>query len=738
MKKKSILGFLLCLLGLGMTTTSCDDMLTPDMDRYAENFNGKDTVNFYLGIMSNVQSMIEQNILLGELRGDLVDTTMYSSDSLADIVNFKSIPDGENALLNRSAYYKVINQCNFYLSKVDSMAAKNNTYYMRKEMAQVLLIRAWTYIQLVQNYGRVPYITLPVSNANTGWETNPDNWATADNLIDLCRKDCEQALVYEKTYGYPDYGTFQTGNSSVTIDHTAMLFPADLVLADLYLLRGNSRADYVQAAKYYFDFFKTQRTNNSARQVSNQYTATYHSSIAMSGGSRTETYTPSVSGFTSLYHSSSTGSPYEMITIVPSAANSVFGQVLTRIPQIYGFDPHSTNTTETDDDDASTTSGNVSITANYKSRQAQGSARFQALNQAQDYAYIEQDATGNFQELTYLTQGDARYYGTVPEVRTTEGRIRFMHKFGGASANNGEASAGSFSFRYILGVYRTQQVWLRFAEAINRAGYPRYAFAILHGGLNEDILPQAVVVDTIYDDAARTATPVYGIDSILGNLNFIDADEIRRAQADPDFSLMLDFSEDGIESGTGIHDLGCMSQGLTYSYYEEDSLNDYGHRVGQRILDEAKRRNALTPAVRKKAAALIRGHKATRRTAEEDSIAQARLDSLRQEYDIVDAATPAQADPAEIDAVESLIADEAALATGFEGWRYYDLVRIARHKNADDSGLFPANNGTTWLAWQVARRSTHLGLYESPNVYNTSIYNLLLTPDNWYLRNPEY
>ena len=165
MKKKTILGLFL-LLGIGMATTSCEDMLTPDLNRSAENFSGKDTVNFYLGILSNMQDMIEQNILLGEVRSDIADTTMYTSDSIADIANFKRTPDGENELLNRAAYYKVINQCNFYLSRVDSLASKNNVYYMRKETAQVLLIRAWTYMQLVQNYGRVPFITTPVSSAN--------------------------------------------------------------------------------------------------------------------------------------------------------------------------------------------------------------------------------------------------------------------------------------------------------------------------------------------------------------------------------------------------------------------------------------------------------------------------------------------------------------------------------------------------------------------------------------------
>ena len=80
MKRKSIISLFIGLLGFSVATTSCEDMLTPDMDRYAEGFSGKDTVAFYMGILSNLQDVAEQNFLLGEIRGDLVDTTMYCSD----------------------------------------------------------------------------------------------------------------------------------------------------------------------------------------------------------------------------------------------------------------------------------------------------------------------------------------------------------------------------------------------------------------------------------------------------------------------------------------------------------------------------------------------------------------------------------------------------------------------------------------------------------------------------------
>ena len=203
MKNKSIISLLVFLMSFGLATTSCEDMLTPEMDRTVENFTGRDTVNFYLGILSNVQEMIENNVILGEVRGDLCETTDYVSDTISAVANFIPTEDGENGLLNRAAYYKVINQCNFYLARVDTMAQKNNIYYMRKEYAQVQAIRAWTYMQLVQNYGTVPFITRPVESAGTGWETNsPEGTVNADNLLDkLLENNLMRAYEYERTLG---------------------------------------------------------------------------------------------------------------------------------------------------------------------------------------------------------------------------------------------------------------------------------------------------------------------------------------------------------------------------------------------------------------------------------------------------------------------------------------------------------------------------------------------------------
>lgn len=338
MKNKSIISLFVFLLGVSVSTTSCEDMLTPDMDRYSQGFTGRDTVNFYFGILGTIQDMVENNVILGEVRGDLADTTMYVNDSLSRIAYYENVEDGDNALLNRAAYYKVINQCNFYLASVDTMAMKYNSYYMRRECAQVEMIRAWVYMQLVQNYGRVPFITQPVDNANTGWETNPSDWATPENLKELLVKaGLKRAYEYEKTYGRPNYGTFQTGASGVSIPHTQTVFAADLIMGELSLLSARSEADYMQAATYYYNYLKEQ-TDRRNRYVNINYAGSI-SKYFMDGKEQYETVASSwKSSFVANY-----GTNSDVLTLVPSAANNRIGKTLTRIQQVYGFNPTSTS-----------------------------------------------------------------------------------------------------------------------------------------------------------------------------------------------------------------------------------------------------------------------------------------------------------------------------------------------------------------------------------------------------------
>ena len=42
-------------------------------------------------------------------------------------------------------------------------------------------------------------------------------------------------------------------------------------------------------------------------------------------------------------------------------------------------------------------------------------------------------------------------------------------------------------------IYRRTMVYLRLAEALNRAGFPRFAFAILKTGVNNDVIENDIL-----------------------------------------------------------------------------------------------------------------------------------------------------------------------------------------------------------------------------------------------------
>lgn len=725
-------------MGVGIATTSCEDMLTPDLTRYTENFSGRDTVYFYNGILRNVQDMVEQNELLGDLRSDLVATTKYTSDSISNIVKYENKRiDGEDQLLNRAAYYKVINQCNFYLAKVDTTAQKNNIKYMKREYAQVLNIRAWAYLQLVQTYGTVPFITKPVDNADTGWEKNPEKWATADNLLDLLKADLKTAngIEYANGYGYPDYGEYQTGNSNFKVNTKYLRFYSDLILGDLYLLHSANRQDYIEAAKSYYKFLR--RYNNTTYNVTGNF-ATYSRSQLPNG---TYQYYPRVDSWIgSGLNASSLGN--ENITIIPSAANNTFGRVLSRNVQIFGFDPSSRNSTSSDVNGGSvSTSGQVTISVNYRSRQVGPSNAYVNLCKAQSYSNTEY-ASGIASNITYFTGvGDARMHGTAPIVETKEGgrdetENRYIMKSAVPASVDGSGLASGYSFKHFRSIYRVRQVWLRYAEAINRAGFPRLAFAVLRDGLDHQTLPTLTdSIKYINADSTKYHTVTYldstSVENTSRGVFYLGNDEMRRAQAEPEHSLFLpDFeNKDNNEwlSNRGIHEQGCGASSVL------DTIFSYKNVVAKRIEEEAKRTNSLTASV-KRHIRNLRRYDVTVGDDTNTGTGDVEEDGEQKEP------APAEVNPLEVQAVETLIADECALETAYEGSRMFDLIRFARHMNNDASGVpsFTPTYGTTWLAWKIARRNENLKPYEDPTIYDGSLYTLLLDPSNWYIVSPKY
>ena len=116
MKRRTIISLLFLGMGLGMMTTSCEDMLEPDSERHQYEV-AKDTLYTYWGIVKSLQNIAERYIILNECRGDLVGATTNVTDSIKAIMSFGQdadpiwYQDGASIYLNARDYYHVINSC---------------------------------------------------------------------------------------------------------------------------------------------------------------------------------------------------------------------------------------------------------------------------------------------------------------------------------------------------------------------------------------------------------------------------------------------------------------------------------------------------------------------------------------------------------------------------------------------------------------------------------------------------
>ena len=163
---KRRVSFYITLLTLLFTLNSCSDFFDQDstyiIDAKKEHLNNAtDTIYSLTGILNKVQAIADRTVLLGEARGDLVTVTDVTPADLRAVANF-NIGD-DNMYNNPLDYYAIINNCNYFIAKADiELKNSRNQFIFKKEYAEVKAIRAWTYLQLVTTYGRVPFVTEPI------------------------------------------------------------------------------------------------------------------------------------------------------------------------------------------------------------------------------------------------------------------------------------------------------------------------------------------------------------------------------------------------------------------------------------------------------------------------------------------------------------------------------------------------------------------------------------------------
>ncbi len=203
-----------------------------------------------IGLYGKFLNLAERYVILNELRADLLTTTTNANEYFRQL-NEHNV-QADNPYANPRPFYEVILNCNDLLYNMKVMLQdkklKVEEYNMRT--ADVTALRSWVYLQLGIQYGKVPYITNPLSNTaeidQLLSENGVSNLATLpriglSQILDSCIKAME-ALAFIQPY--------PTGSSLVTtVDgyNTGKFFiNKQVMLGQLYLWKGEYRKAAMQ------------------------------------------------------------------------------------------------------------------------------------------------------------------------------------------------------------------------------------------------------------------------------------------------------------------------------------------------------------------------------------------------------------------------------------------------------------------------------------------------------------
>lgn len=440
------IGYIICAISLIFSLSSCEDMLDVDSSRYVtvddnDLSSANDSIYSILGLLRGLQDISERYVLLGEMRADLLDPTRYTSAGIRELSNF-TVQD-TSTYANPKDYYAIINNCNYFIGKTSADDSP-----LKKENVVARVIRAWVYMQISFNWGKAYYFTEPLLTIEDTEKSFPAY--DISRMIDVLIEELEPLADAE----YPNYGDVYDFPSS------ALLFPVELLLADLYLWRGSSVDDYVTAANYYANFIYD-RTFRSG---------TYYPSVTWS-------YSNFINqDFENMRFSSNSWSDW-----VIALGENVFGELVAAIQMATS-------------DDRGKMSQFPSTWPYYET-----SGVINNLWDDQIYVlyYNPTGAVGT----NYYTMGDLRKAGNYSNML-----ISISGNVLGDEEDQGTVYLRplyKFYYGEHIPIYRMGLIYLRFAEALNRAGKPNAAFAILKYGLGpqtflDQVIPEEELLDAPY------------------------------------------------------------------------------------------------------------------------------------------------------------------------------------------------------------------------------------------------
>jgi hypothetical protein len=432
-------------------TFSCQDMLETNSNRLVSDddyqlTNPEDPYAVIAGILTELEQVADRYVLLGELRGDLMNTSTGAVLDLQEVNNFQ-VSTG-NKYADKRAYYNIINNCNYALQRMDTSLVIQTQKIMLPAYAELKTIRAWTYFQLAQIFGKAVYLTEPI--ADLDGSLSKETPIALDELVDRLVTDLKPYMAVPVV--------------SSNVSPNAFM-PAALLLGDLYLYQQN----YNEAARMYYQIIKngveeTPRELNVASAV-NRWLAGFEYASA----GHLDVY--GTERLAAIYFSEDAKNLHSKLvnlslndkpSILPSAN---FVAEMTAARYYY------------------TTAADGSGIISYREGDLRGNIQQRGDFQVGDaYFYVNTQYSPQPEPLIFKYFLTSKAIGTGSDPDNELLNKEFKFSTGGGSLY---ISTGGLFYLPTVPVYRIPHLYLRYAEAVNRAGKPTLAFAVLKYGLTE-------------------------------------------------------------------------------------------------------------------------------------------------------------------------------------------------------------------------------------------------------------
>lgn len=227
-----------------------------------------------VGVYGKLMNLAKQYVIWHELRADLTDITINSDKYLRQISEHNVTAD--NPYINPQPFYDVIINCNDVLANFKIMLQENKLKIDEFNMrySDIGAIRSWVYLQLGIHFGNIPYVTEPLAQVSDLKDAAKFPMVPLSKLIDSLVLFTE-ALPYLNAYPN-NFLSYSTSVSTTTIIDgypiSKFFINKDLLLGDLYLWQGQ----YDKAAARFYKLMNIQGNEgfppaNAGQQYYNQY-----------------------------------------------------------------------------------------------------------------------------------------------------------------------------------------------------------------------------------------------------------------------------------------------------------------------------------------------------------------------------------------------------------------------------------------------------------------------------------